>query len=781
MRILNRRARVVYTSSIRYTGFLVCLLFVQAVAASPQALAQPGGATGQASTTTKIPIIDGPPPPTPPDVIRRDAQGRATIRAVRITQPIVVDGRLEEEVYRTVQPISGFLQGVPDNGQPATQKTEAWLFFDDDNIYVSARCWDTAPESEWVFSEMRRDKITQTDNFGVMFDTFYDRRNTQMFYATPAGAWTDAEISNEVNSNYDYNPVWTVKTGRFDGGWTVEMQFPFKSLRYRPGASQLWGVQFRRVVRRRNEWSWVTPLPIELGQLGLFRASTAPTLVGLEVPHQSRKFDLKPYAITRMTSDRLASPIVSNDLSADVGVDVKYGVGQNLTLDVTYNTDLADVEVDEQQINLTRFNLLFPEKRDFFLESRGRFEFAPPSSGPGNGEAPQIFFSRRIGLNAGRAVPILLGSRLTGKVGDFGVALLHVKTGDEPVSGATETDLSVIRIKRDILRRSSIGLIGTRRSVSLVQPNAANTAYGVDATFAFYDNVNVNGYYAATDTPGLSGSARSYQARFDYTGDRYGFSAEHLLIGDAFNPEVGFIRRADQRRTFAAARYSRRPRASKSIRRMSWTGDVDYVAGSHGRLETRTQRVGYGIEFHNSDGVMIEASRTYDVPSRPFAVGPGVTIPAGGYTSNSLKGSYSRGQQHRFAGSLEFEQRGFFGGDQTTVGYSSGRIELTRRIAFEPSFSVSWTELPTGSFTAQVYRTRVNFTFTPTLLLSGLGQFNATAHTVGTNIRFQWEYKRGSELFVTYTDERTTKDRLTSPDGLSNRALAVKVTRLLRF
>ena len=385
---------------------------------------------------------------------------------------------------------------------------------------------------------MRRDtaQLRQNDTFAVILDTFYDRRNGVAFYTNPLGALADFALTNEGNPNSDWNPVWDVRTGRFDGGWTVEMQIPFKSLRYRPGPSPLWGFQLRRVVRRKNEGSYITPLPISAARGGaiggIFRVSDAATLVGLEVPRGSRNFEVKPYGIGGVTTDVNALPAKDNDGDGDFGLDVKYGITQNLTADFTYNTDFAQVEVDEQQVNLTRFSLFFPEKREFFLEGRGIFDFARGGVGGGGGgrggggggffgggNAPTLFYSRRIGLQSGQIVPILGGGRVTGKVGPFDVGALSIQSDAEEISGAAQTNFTVVRVKRDILRRSSIGALFTNRSVSTVG-DGSNQAYGVDGTFAFYDNISVIGYFAKTQTPGVSGQDTSYQGRFDYAGDR---------------------------------------------------------------------------------------------------------------------------------------------------------------------------------------------------------------------------------------------------------------------
>jgi len=217
-----------------------------------------GGVADRQGTLAPDVEILGPPPPVPPAVIARDEQGNTTVRAIRLDAPLDIDGRLDEPVYSQVSPLDEFIQSLPDEGAPASELTEAWVMFDDENVFVSARVHDRAPESQWVANEMRRDLIRTNDNFGLIFDTYYDRRNGYFFYVNPLGAFSDIQVTNEGSPNFDWNPVWDVRTGRFEGGWTVEMRFPFKSLRYRPGTSQVWGLQLRRMIRRRNETAQLT-------------------------------------------------------------------------------------------------------------------------------------------------------------------------------------------------------------------------------------------------------------------------------------------------------------------------------------------------------------------------------------------------------------------------------------------------------------------------------------------------------------------------------------------
>jgi TolB-like protein/uncharacterized membrane protein YgcG len=750
-----------------------------------------------AGGTALLAAIDGPPPPRAPEVVTRDEQGRATVRAIRLTESIQLDGLLTEAIYQTVPAITDFVQLVPVEGAPATEKTEAWIMFDDTNMYVSGRVWDSAPQSEWIANEMRRDasQLRNNDTFTVFFDTFYDRRNGFNFYTNPLGARADQQFTNEGNPNADWNPVWDVRTGRFDGGWTAEMEIPFKSLRYRSGSPQVWGVQLRRAIRRKNEWVYLTRLPISAGggtgSGGVFRVSAAGTLVGIEPPTASRNIEIKPYAIGGLTTDVNASPPKNGTRDGDFGLDVKVGITQNLTADFTVNTDFAQVEVDEQQVNLTRFSLFFPEKREFFLEGRGTFDFARGGIGSGfgggggvfgGGNAPTLFHSRRIGLQGGVVVPILGGGRVTGKLGPFDVGALNIQTDDDQIAGAEATNFTVVRVKRDILRRSAIGGVFTNRSVSLAG-DGASQAYGVDGTFAFYDNVQMLGYYARTETPGVPDENSSYQAKFDYGADRYGLVVDHLLVEGNFVPEIGFLRRDNFRRTHVQGRFSPRPQSFDAIRQFRVEGSIDYILLADSNLiETRQNQFQFQTELENSDQFSLTLNDNYELLLEPFAPGPGVTIPVGGHNFNDVEVSYSIGQQRRVNGQVSVLRGGYFNGNITTVSLRQGRIAVLPQLSVEPSVSVNWIDTPQGSFRTDLVVTRINYAFNPRTFLSGLVQYNSALDTVSTNLRLRWEYSPGSELFVVYTEERDSTplrpDRITE---LRNRGLVIKFNRLFRF
>ena len=759
-------------------------------------LASPGAAGAQAGTAApggrgavRQPALN-PPPPLAPDVLMRDESGQhATVRAIHLTQPLRIDGQLDDVLYKE-QAIEGFIQTVPNEGQPSTERTEAWVAYDDRFLYVACRCWDSEPPEKWTANEMRRDtaQLRQNDTFGLLIDTYHDKRNGFNFYTNPLGAMADQIISDEGNPNVDWNPVWYVRTGRFAGGWTVEMAIPFRSLRYVSGENQIWGIQIRRAIRRKNEWAHLTFVPAATGGSGgIFRVSAAGDLAGLNLPPASRNLEVKPYGISRLTTDRTRNPIVTNDFAPAVGVDAKYGITANLTADLTVNTDFAQVEVDEQQVNLTRFALQFPEKRDFFLEGRGIFEFARsggtgggagPSGGPA-ASAPLLLYTRRVGLNAGREVPIDVGGRVTGKAGRYNVGVMNIETRDTPDALSPATNFTVVRVKRDLLRRSGLGGFLSNRSVSSTGIGA-NQAVGVDGTFSFYQNVNFGGYWARTWNSGVTKDSDSYQGRFDYLHDRYGVRFDYLKVGDNFNPEVGLVRRDNFKRTWGALRFSPRPQRSRRVRKYTMETSIEYLVNGQGVLETRTQNGRFNVELQNSDQLTIESNGNHEQLLRAFTPVPGITLPTGTYDFRDATATYAFGQQRRMSGTVAVQAGQYYSGTLRAVTVSSARISVLKQFSLEPSLTVNHIELPTAAVTTRLVRLRSDYGFSPRRFVSALVQYSSTDRSISSNLRFRWEYVPGSELFVVYTDDRDPTLPASVP-RLKNRAFVIKVNRMLRF
>jgi Domain of unknown function (DUF5916) len=719
--------------------------------------------------------------PVAPAVIARTPEGQATVRAVRVTRPPTLDGRLDDSVYTGTLPIDGFIQQEPQEGAPATEKTEAWILFDDTNIYVAARCWDSHPERA-VLSELRRDNnnIVQNENFTVVFDTFHDRRNGFFFQTNALGAVRDQTIVDDA-LNTSWNGVWDVRVARFEAGWTLEMVIPFKTLRYLGAGPQIWGVNFRRIVKWKNEYSYLTAMPASFGTgNGIGRMGSAGTLVGLETPGSSKNLEIKPYAVSSLTTDHTARPAFENDPNGDVGLDFKYGLTRSLIADVTVNTDFAQVEEDLQQVNLTRFSLFFPEKRDFFLEGQGIFSFGGVSFNNGGGspgDVPIMFFSRRIGLENGQSVPVIAGGRLTGRAGRYTLGAVNIGTDDKLSAAAVQTNFTAVRVKRDVLRRSNVGLVATMRSPS---EGIRNALIGADTNLFLFENVSANLYFAKTDTPGLHGGTESYRGKIDLSRDRYGMTAEHLVVGEHFDPQVGYARRTDFRRTAAEARFTPRPRRATLVRKYTYAAGIDYVTdASVTELQNREVAGTFQIDFQNSDQLAVDASRTYELIPRAFVISPGVVVPAGSYDYQNLRVLYNLGQQRRVSGRVTTAHGSFYDGTKTDLIYT-GRVTILPQLAVEPGMTINWVDLPFGEFTSRLLNARVIVTPTPRMVVSSLIQYNALPHSLSSSVRLRWEYRPGSELFVVYSDGRNTLPTPTSP-GLQNRTFAVKITRLLRF
>ena len=516
------------------------------------------------------------------------------------------------------------------------------------------------------------------------------------------------------------------------------------------------------------------------------RVSMYGTLVGIEAPPASRTFEVKPFAVSGLQTDLNAVPEISNEGSIDAGLDVKFGITDNVTADLTYNTDFAQVEVDEQQVNLTRFSLFFPEKREFFLENRGIFNFGRGAGGGGRGGAgaPTLFYSRRIGLQSGQPVPIVAGGRVTGKIGAFDLGLLSIQTDDEPSVGAESTNFSVFRLRRDVFARSSIGVLFGNRSKSVVS-SGANQTYGADASFSFFQDASLVGFYSKTQTEGFTENDESYQARLGYNGDQWGTQLAHLMVGDDFNPGIGFVRRRGFRQSSASARWSPRPESIGWIRQLTFEGSFNYIENERaGFVESRDGGGRFEIELENTDQFGVTFTDNYENLIEDTGIS-GATIPTGRYSFQDVEVSYTFGSQRRMSGRVSVRRGDFYSGEITSVSLGRSRIEILPQLSVEPSVELNWIDFPdqqafAGEFNQHVVRARVTYSLTPRTFVSGLVQYNSGINTLGGNFRLRWEWAPGSEFFLVYTEERTT-DVFDRWSGLSNRGLSLKVNRLLRF
>ena len=709
-------------------------------------------------------------------------QDRATVAATEVREPLRIDGKLDEPFYAVTPPHTNLIQTEPRAGQPFSEKTEFWVGYDRRNVYVAWRCWESQPE-RIVGSELRRDSnliVTANDNVAFGFDAFHDRRNSVMFVVGPDGGRIDGQVVGERQWSPDWNPVWTLRTSRFEGGWIVEAAIPFRSLRYQPGSNKPWGFMARRMSRWKNEIAYVTPVPNGSGIAAIMWASFYGDLVGIQAPPSGKNIEVKPYATGSLTTDRVATPRRSNDPVGNSGIDVKYGIRQDLTADFTYNTDFAQVEADEQQVNLTRFSLFFPEKREFFLENQGQFAFggAGGFGAGGGGDVPTLFYSRRIGLDDGVAIPIVAGGRVTGRTGGFEFGAIQIRTDQGGTARLFPTDFTAFRLKRDILGKSSVGAMATRRSEAPGR-RSPGLSYGVDARLAFGQYLTANTYWADTDTLGITRDHASHRAQLDYTSDRYGLQAERLQVGANFNPESGFVRRRDMEKSYLSLRFSPRPKRG-AVRKYALSSAVNYVENRRGRLESRQVDGDFSIEFQNGDRVVVGGTSQYEFLPQPFRIATGVTLPSAGYPFRFLRAGFDFGQQRRLFGQVRVDRGEFYSGTQTTVALRAARVAITSRLAVEPTVSVNRVDLREGRFTTTLVGSRITYTMTPRMFTSALIQYNSSTSSLASNVRFRWEYLPGSELFVVYNDQRSTLTERFFPE-LANRSVIVKFNRLFRF
>ncbi len=725
--------------------------------------------------------ILGPPAPAAGEAVSRDADGRVTLRAFRLAEPLTVDGVLDDPVYDQVPAAGGFLQQEPDEGAPASESTRVWVLYDADNLYIAAELEEEHPE-RLMASEMRRDhrSIGWNDSFQIVLDTFYDRRNGFLFHTNALGALFDAQVTDERNTNSDWNTVWWVKSQVVEEGWTVEIRIPFRSLRYVAGGPQLWGINFQRNIKHKNEKVFFTPTPQAYNRDGLVRLSNAATLVGLEAPAGSRRMELKPYAIGSQTHAPLRD--INNEWSGDIGGDFKFGVTDGLTADLTWNTDFAQVEDDESQVNLSRFSLFYPEKREFFLEGQGVFDFGGRQTrafgGGGPSDAPIPFFSRAIGISGGSSVPILGGARLHGRTGAYTMGLMNIQTGETAGLDVESTNFSAFRMKRDLFSRSNIGVIATHRNIN-ADGSGSNSLYGVDGNFNPSDNIRINSFYMATSEPGVETGhqAASYMGQFNYDTDLIDLTAERLYLGEDFNPGMGFVRRRDFTKNGASFQLSPRPRGIEAIRQFELKFDANNYDRPDGEMETRKYKFEGKAILESSDRLMVDHTMTEERLLDGFDLSTEVAVPAGNYRFNRTGLRLWLGTHRSFSGYFRYEFGDFFGGTRREVSYW-GRTEVSQRLSMEPNISLNWIEVPGGEVQAQVSSLRATYTVSPRSFLGALVQYNSAAQLMSANVRFRWEYSPGSDVFVVFSTNRDGDDGLA---GLTDRALVVKFTRLFRF
>ena len=709
----------------------------------------------------------------------------------RATTPPVIDGVLDDAVWATATPLVDFTQAEPFEGNAATEQTVVRILYDDKNIYVGVVNSDS-DMSRIVQVDARRDSsLSGQDSFQIIFDTFHDRQNGFIFGTTPVGLQYDAQVRNEgeqqanaaptlgrsgggsgLGLNVNWDGAWDVKTHIGEKEWTAEFIIPLKTLRYGP-PPQTWGVNFARAIERKRELVYWSPVS---RAFTITRLSMAGEMTNLNVP-APRNFKIMPFGVG--SANRNFTPGAKTDRDASFGVDAKIGVTSSLNLDLTYNTDFAQVEVDEQQVNLTRFNLLFPEKRPFFLENRGML-----ASGK-SGEV-DLFFSRSIGISNdgfGTPVPIAGGARLTGRVGGVNVGLLNMQTKESTRNGVTTAgnNYGVVRVGHDFSNRSTIGGIFVNRQGmgDFAKEEDWNRAWSVDGRWAITRNWTAIGFAARTETPNARQSESAFSGSLQYQARQRRTFYEYTQVGGDFNPEVGFLQRPDAYRQLFTGWFEnvRTPWLTEHGLR-EWRPHYSFDAfwGLDNFLETGTLHFDNAFEFENGYTVSPAVNVQWEGLRQPFTVynsnGRKVTVPAGKYRSPHAAGLFNTDRRKWISLSGSYAIGGFLSGHQNSWAPS-----VTVRSGSTFTATMRWTindiSLPQGDFQTNLGSIRMAYNFTPLINAQALIQYNDLTRRWTTNLRFNWQRDAATGLYVVYNDTESFGGL-----GPINRAFIIKYTHL---
>ena len=718
-------------------------------------------------------------------------------RAVRVEQEPRMDGNvLGDPVWAAAQPVGGFRQSFPDEGLPATERTEVRVLFTSDTIYFGVICYDDDPAAI-IMSDSRRDSsMTDADSFQMVLDTFQDQQNGFIFGTTPAGQEYDGQVINEGGSrgssrrssgsggfsrgsaggfNLNWDGAWQVQTAISDIGWSAEFAIPFRTVRYPAREFQSWGVNFQRNIRRRSEISYWSPLP---RQYNLYRVSMAGQLAGLATPAGlANNLQMTPYAIGE-TGVRRSAEGGASTMRGDYayGADLKYSINSGLTLDGTFNTDFAQVEVDDQQINLDRFNLFFPEKRPFFLENAGIFTVNNQSASGRRLGQTELFFSRRIGISdAGTQIPIQAGARLSGKVtDDLTVGVINMQTeGIAGVAGAN--NFSVTRVRRDLPNRSSIGglFVNRQGTGQLSRADDYNRTYAVDGRWGIGQNGMVSGFYGGTQTPGLVGRDHALTLSGTYNSEMWRISSGYKENGEDFNPEVGFVARTGFRNYDLAVQNTSRPEGFLKFQELRPHMSYSHFWNFDGITETTYLHTHFQGEFEDSSS----AGFAYDVRSEnvfdTFSVS-GLAIPPGRYDWAEMSSSVNYDRSAPVSAGVRAEFGGFFGGSIVTVR-PSVRARIGEIFNLQLSYSRNDIDLPSGTTVTNLTSVRAGYNFSPRVFVQTLLQHNDSAQLWSMNFRLGWLQDANTGLFLVYNETEGILDYV--PTG-AGRSVIVKYSYL---
>jgi hypothetical protein len=716
------------------------------------------------------------------------ALGRAPRVATALAVPAapVIDGRLTEEVWRDAEELTGFLQRELHEGEPITERTEVRILTDGEALYVGAWLYDREPAGIVPGEKVRDVTLTNSDYVGVILDTYLDRQNGFVFATTPVGVEYDGQVIKEGEGggitqsgqtraqsgsmggfNLNWDGSWTVATSVDSLGWYAEFRIPFSTLRYGGGATQSWGLNVVRAIRRKNEEAFWSFIP---RQFNLMRLSRAGTLQGIRVPGR-RVATLTPYVLGGVQRNYLTDAETRHP--SEFGADVKYGVTPSLTLDLTYNTDFAQVEVDEQRTNLTRFPLFFPEKRPFFLENAGIFSAGTP-------QAVELFFSRRIGIDTlGNPVPIRGGGRITGRVAGLTVGALQIFT-DRAGSVQPATSYSVARLTRELSTRSRVGVIAVQR-MATHESRDRNRTYGVDGRIGIGDAWTIDWWGAKTQTPGLTGNDFGYSARANYQTLAWNNTVRFVQVGDEFRPDVGFLNRAGGYRYYDVG-FMRIVLKPEWTWLKQWNPHANYRAyyGLDGYYQSGQVHIDLTeIELANGGRFGPEFNIHHEGLQQPFAIARNVTLPAGSYNYSSLGLDFATNPSAPLSLSLRGDVGGLYNGRRNGANVT---VTARRGASLTSSILVDYhnVHLDQGDFVRSLVGVRFGYYFTPRIFALSLVQYSNQARSWTANARFGWLNTAGTGLFVVFNEGREA-------DGFFDwvrpqaRSLVIKYTRQLDY
>lgn len=697
-----------------------------------------------------------------------------------------LDGEiLNDPAWSTAVPVSGFWQTRPNEGAPATERTEIRVLYTDKVLYIGVVCYDQEPD-RIIVSDSRRDaSLDETDSIRLIFDTYLDGQNGFVFGTNPAGIEYDAQVTKEGEGsfggrqqagsgggfNINWDGAWDVSTQISEIGWSAEFAIPFKTLRFPKEKNQTWGVNFQRNIRRYNEESYWAPLP---RQFNLNRVSLAGRLQGLEVP-TPRNLQLMPYVLGEAQRDYTVTD-PKTDTRGDFGVDLKYSITPSLTLDATYNTDFAQVEVDELQVNLDRFPLFFPEKRPFFLENAGLFSVGVSEF---SGSEVEVFFSRRIGIGPnGEAIPILGGARMSGLVGGLNVGVLNMQT-EKVADVAHANNFSVARVRKDLANRSAIGAMFTNRmgTGSGVPDNDYNRAYAVDGRIGIGQYGLISGFAGLTDTPDVDGDQYAFNISANYDSESWLLSATYTEVAENFNPEMGFLRRQGYRKPTGLIFYRYRPKDFIGIQELRPHISYNSYYKFDGYHETQFIHVDNHWEWKSGFEVHTGINFTKEGVQEEFNIADSVYVPVGTYDHKEAQIVLMTNQGRKLSLSGRTQIGGFFGGDRVFIS-STLRWRTSEMFTTEFSIAHNDVSLPGGDFKTNLFRARISYSFTPRIYLQSLVQYNDQADLWSINLRLGWLQAANTGLFIVFNQSSGLEDGRFSGET-QGRSVTLKYSHLI--